>query len=37
MNLNLNGIILFVRSVEKRKQFYVNTLRLEIIEETGNE
>lgn len=33
MNLQLNGIILFVQDVDKLKEFYVGLLQFEILEE----
>ena len=33
MNLNFDSIIMFVEDVEKLKLFYVDTLKLEIVEE----
>lgn len=37
MNLHLSSIIIFVENVEALKQFYVNILGLEILEETHKE
>lgn len=37
MKLNLSMIILFVRDIEKLKQFYVNLLQLEVVEEIQSE
>lgn len=37
MKLNLSMIILFVRDIEKLKQFYVNLLQLEVLEEIPSE
>ena len=37
MNLNLNMIILYVQNVEKLKAFYVDLLKLEVIEEIQGE
>ena len=36
MKLNLDTIILFVQNVDKLRSFYVDTLKLEIIEETNS-
>ena len=37
MKLNLTTIILFVQDIEKLKQFYVNLLQLEVLEEIPSE
>lgn len=37
MNLNFDGMIMFVEDVEKLKQFYVDLLRLKIVEEIPSE
>ena len=37
MKINLNRIILFVANVETLKDFYVNVLHLDIVEEIKNE
>jgi hypothetical protein len=37
MKLDLSGIILFVKDVEKLKAFYINNLNLELKEETDSE
>lgn len=37
MKLNLSGIILFVKDVEKLKSFYINNFNLELKEEISSE
>ena len=37
MNLNLNIIIFYVQNVDKLKAFYVDTLKLEVVEEIQGE
>jgi catechol-2,3-dioxygenase len=37
MKLNLDTIIVFVQNVEKLKSFYIDILKLDIVEETKSE
>ncbi len=37
MKLNLDTIIIFVQNVEKLRSFYINILKLDIVEETKSE
>lgn len=37
MNLNFDSLIMFVENIDKLKKFYVDTLKLEIVEELPSE